>query len=74
MSETKRWTDADITEAFVKVAKPDGTVGPDEIMFVIKGMRDDLQAQIDEYRFGVVELKQQLAVAQDELKEFEGEL
>jgi hypothetical protein len=38
------WTPKRIAEAFAKVARPDGTVGEEEIMFVIQGI-------IEEYEF-----------------------
>lgn len=54
MSETN-WSDEDIIKAFTKVVLVDGTVGPEEIMFVMKGMRDQLVGQIDDLKLQLAE-------------------
>lgn len=60
------WNDEQIASAFVVLADDCGYVGPSEIMYFIKGMRDDMQARIDELEAIIKYIDDNAPLADDE--------
>jgi hypothetical protein len=53
------WPDERIAQAFMQIADEDGQITGEEVMFVIKGMRDEMQAKIDDL---ISELEETIAI------------